>query len=209
MNSKEIREHKKDLKLTKRQRQIIAGLLLGDGHLETRDNGRTYRLKVEHGERQQEYVQWLFEELKDLVGSEEPYKKVATADSRKVSYGFTSYSLGILRFYGQQFYSQGQKVIPRKVNKLLSPLSVAIWFMDDGSKKSSRHNTYIIHSLGFRRAELERVCVALEKVFGIHAVLHKQKQHYWRIYIPSESAQTFKSLIERYVTEIPSMTYKL
>lgn len=41
-----------DTKLTEQQREITVGLLLGDGHLETRTNGRTYRLKVEHSEEQ-------------------------------------------------------------------------------------------------------------------------------------------------------------
>jgi hypothetical protein len=56
MNIKEIEEIKKNLKLTKKQRGIIVGLLLGDGHLETQNNGKTYRLKVEHSLEQKDYT---------------------------------------------------------------------------------------------------------------------------------------------------------
>jgi len=49
MRLKEIEDYKKDLKLSSLQREIIVGLALGDGHLETHNNGRTYKLKVEHG----------------------------------------------------------------------------------------------------------------------------------------------------------------
>ena len=45
MNTKEISEKKKDLKLSERQRELIVGLLLGDGHLETQNGGGTDRVK--------------------------------------------------------------------------------------------------------------------------------------------------------------------
>ena len=48
MNTKEIREYKNTLKLTDIQKSILIGTLLGDGHLETQDEGKTYRLKIEH-----------------------------------------------------------------------------------------------------------------------------------------------------------------
>ena len=54
------------LKINFRQKQIIIGKLLGDGHLETA-NGKTYRLKIEHSWRQKEYVDWLYRELTGLV----------------------------------------------------------------------------------------------------------------------------------------------
>lgn len=47
----------KTLKLTQKQREIIMGLILEDGHLETRTNGKTYRL-VEHSIKQKDYVLW-------------------------------------------------------------------------------------------------------------------------------------------------------
>ena len=43
-NTKELRKYKETLKLTKTQRELIVGLLLGDGSMQTQNNGRTYRL---------------------------------------------------------------------------------------------------------------------------------------------------------------------
>ena len=208
MNSGEIREYKASLKLTPRQREIVVGLLLGDGHLETQNAGRTFRLKVEHGPAQEEYVKWLFTEFAEWVRADSPYRKVAK-DGR-VSFGFTTYSHGAFRFYGQQFYSETRKkIIPRHIVKLLTPLSLAVWYMDDGSKKSKRHLTYNIHTLGFTKLELQNMCVVLQEKFGIETRLHSQKQQYWRIYIPSNSAASFKELIMNHIKEIPSMMYKL
>ncbi|MBI5644780.1 hypothetical protein HY970_01650 [Candidatus Kaiserbacteria bacterium] len=207
MNTKEIREHKLGLKLTDRQRAIIVGLLLGDGHLETQNNTRTYRLKVEHGSAQSDYVHWLFQELREWIPSDKPYVKVRKDGVQNV--GFTTYSHGVLRFYGQQFYEGKRKRMPKIIGKMIEPISVAVWFMDDGSRKSARHLCYIIHTLGFSKTDLEFAQNALRSRFGIHTIQHRQKGKYWRLYIPSDSARQFESLIEEYIRPIASLKHKL
>ena len=42
------------MKLSREQREILVGILLGDAHLETQNRGRTYRLKVEHSLKEKE-----------------------------------------------------------------------------------------------------------------------------------------------------------
>jgi len=205
MRSNQLENYKKTLTLTKKQRELIIGLLLGDGHLETQ-NGRTYRLKIEHSIKQKDYVDWLYENFSAWV-NQPPKARIKDSFGKKLtSYGFTTYSSGSLRFYARQFYSGKTKIIPKMIQKLLSPLVLAIWFMDDGSWKSDRHRTYIIHALGYGKNELELIKKAFEKKFGIIAGIHKQYDK-WRIYIYSDSAEKFKKLIEPRV--IPSMRYKL
>jgi len=48
--------NQKNLKLTSELREILVGKLLGDGHLETQNKGKTWRLKIEHSIKQKEYV---------------------------------------------------------------------------------------------------------------------------------------------------------
>lgn len=205
MRSKILEDYKSTLILTGRQRELIIGLLLGDGHLETQ-NGRTYRLKVEHSITQKDYVDWLYQNFSEWA-NQLPRKRMKDSFGKKVvSYGFTTYSSGSLRFYAQQFYLGKKKIMPKMIRKLLSPLALAIWFMDDGSWKSNFHRTYIIHSLGYGKSELKLVQKAFEEKFGIHAGIHRQYDK-WRIYIYSDSSEKFKKLIEPYV--IPSMRYKL
>ena len=195
----------KILKLTQKQREIITGLVLGDGHLETRTNGRTYRLKIEHSIIQKDYVLWLYNELKNLI----PGEIYETKRDTRHFVGFRTYSSSVFRFYGHQFYPKGKKVIPIMIDKIITPLALAIWFMDDGSKKSNKHKTYNIHTLGFSKKDLERVVLVFRKKFDVQATLHNQKIHYWRIYITSISAEKFKSIIEPYVSKISSMKDKL
>lgn len=203
MYSKKIEDYKKSLKLTKFQRELIVGMLLGDAHLETQSQGRIYRLKVEQSFKQKEFVDWLYAEFKAWT-NQEPKKRIVRD---LVRYGFTTYSHGNLRFYGQQFYSKGKKVIPKTIGKLLTPATLAVWFMGDGSWKSQKHKTFIIHTLGYTKSDLQRVQEVLEIKLGIKTSLHMQKGKYWRLYIISESADTFKKLVEPYI--LPSMKYKL
>ena len=50
-------------KLTKRQKDILIGMLLGDGCLEK--NGRNVRLRIEHGLSQKDYLDWKYEMRKN------------------------------------------------------------------------------------------------------------------------------------------------
>ena len=204
MRSKEIEDYKRNLKLTSIQRDIIVGLTLGDGHLETQNNGRTYKLKIEHSVKQKEYLDWLYENFRDWVRMT---PKLRLKGNQPFSYHFSTYSHELLRFYGKQFYNNKKKVIPEIIEKLLTPLSLAVWFMDDGSLKSKRHNTYVIHTLGFQRNELERIQTVLKKKFGLETKLHRQKEKYLRLYIPSKSAEKFRNTVSPYI--IPSLKYKL
>ena len=214
MHSNSIENYKKTIRLTKPQRAIIVGTLLGDGHLETTDKGRTYRLKIEHSVKQKEYVDWLYQKLQALVGApprERSYRGGFNATF--TGYGFTTYSLGSLRFYGQQFYPRNRiKIVPKIIRKLLESLSVAIWYLDDGSFKSNRHRTFIIHTHSFTRGELKIIQDALSFKFGINTSLNRQEytgKLYWRIYVFSESADKFLKLVKPVIDQLPSMKYKL
>ena len=206
MNTKEIREVKKSLKLSDVQRSILVGTLLGDGHLETQDNGKTYRLKIEHQVAQRDYLEWIYNQFREWV------RNGIRSRIKKNGYEyvlFDTYSHGAFRFYAQQFYENRKKRIPKLIDVLMDPLVLAIWFMDDGSWKSFHHKTFIIHTLGFKKIDLESVQKILKRKFGLETSLHLQKKKYWRLYIKSESAKKFKDLIEPYTSQIPSMQNKM
>lgn len=201
MNNKK----KNELSLSSFQREILIGLILGDGHLETQNNGRTFRLKVEHSITQKDYTDWLHEQFKDFCES-----GVYTKEKNNKKYvGFRTVSTGLLRFYAKQFYRDGIKMIPDKIDRFLSKVSLAIWYLDDGSRKSLNHNTYNIHSLGYTKEDLEKLQQTLMKNFEIKSTLHKQKITHWRIYIPNESTEKFTDIILPYVLKFDSMRHKI
>ena len=206
MNTKEIRELKKTLTLNDIQRSILVGTLLGDGHLETQDNGKTYRLKLEHQIAQRDYLQWIYDQFKEWIPGG------IRSRIKKNGYEYVlcdTYSHGAFRFYAQQFYPHDRKEIPKLIEKILDPMVLAIWFMDDGSWKSNQHKTFIIHTLGYSKKDLELIQKILKKKFDLETSLHAQKGKYWRLYIKSESALKFRDLIEPYTSQIPSMQNKM
>jgi len=204
---KSMHNTKHQLKLSSEQREILVGLLLGDGHLETQNGGRSYRLKVEHSLKQRDYLEWLFMKFRNLSEQSELTLK-KRKDGRK-SLEFRTSSLGTFRFYAHQFYDEnGKKRVPKQIYKWLKPLSLAIWYADDGSRKSLKHKTFIIHTLAFSKSDLKLLQEALLKNFGIKSVLHRNRQA-WRIYIPSESAIIFSQVLNEYLRKFQSMQHKL
>lgn len=206
MRSKKIEEYKKKLKLSNKQREILVGLILGDGHLETLNDGKTYRLKVEHSLKQREYLDWLYLNFKDWINKTPEVRKRTSCGKIIETYGFTTYTSGIFRFYAQQFYQNKKKIIPKIIDKIITPQSLAVWFMDDGSIKSKAHKSLVIHTHGYSKNDLILITKVLQKKFGLKVGLQKQYDK-WRLYIFSESISSFKKIIFPYI--LPSMRYKL
>ncbi|MBI2674495.1 MAG: hypothetical protein HY505_02865 [Candidatus Yanofskybacteria bacterium] len=210
MRSNIIEAYKQGLKLSDKQREVLIGLLLGDGHLETQNNGRTYRLKIEHSYLQKEYVDWLYQVFKDWVLTSPKEKEQTVLGIKYNKYYFSTVSHGAFRFYAQQFYKEKKKVLPKLIKKWLSPIVMAVWFMDDGSVKSKRHRALILNTQSFSKSELQTLVGILEERFGVRMVLRKQSRKQVEIYqliTTSESVERFVEIIKPYI--LPSMRYKL
>lgn len=210
MHSNKIETRKKSLTLNDRQREIVVGLLLGDGHLEIQNNGRTYRLKIEHSIQQKEYVDWLYEEFKEWINTPPQSKKQLITFSGVTKeyekYWFNTLSSGSFRFYAQQFYLKSRKVVPRLIKKLLTPLSLAVWYMDDGGIKSKAHSTVLFSTHGFDDGSIHHLRQALLEKFGIKSTTRSQREGK-QIYLLSETIEIFRDLIVPLIH--PSMKYKL
>lgn len=206
MNSQKIEDYKRRLKLTRRQREIMVGLMLGDGHLETQNNGKTYRLKLEHSVKQKEYLQWLCLQFQEWVLTGPQLKSSLSQGKVYDKCWFNTVSHGSFRFYAQQFYKRRVKVVPKMIRKWLSPLAMAIWFMDDGSIKSKQTRSLILNTQGFSKADICILQEALCLKFGVKTTLRQQDDGI-QIFVPSDSVDMFVAVIEPFV--IPSMKYKL
>lgn len=207
MNSKFINEFKLKINLNKEQKEIIVGLLLGDACLETQNKGRTYRLKIEQSWLHKDYVAWLYRKLQNLVLTKPREKNKRIGEKIYLNYGFQTVSCGNLRFFAHQFYNLNSKnkKIPRSIEKLLTPLALAVWFMDDGQIKSKKHKALMINSQCFSKKDLRLLQKVLLKKFQIETTLRKDKKGF-RIYLLSKTIQNFLTVTHSYI--IPSMKYK-
>ena len=193
------------INITFRQKSIIVGKILGDGCLETA-NGRTYRLKIEHAESQKEYIDWQYQELKSLLNSLPKEKSQLVKGKMYKKYWFQTPYTSSLRFYAHLFYPRGKKVVPKFIHKWLTPLTLAVWFMDDGSVKSKECQGKYLNTQGFDALSVKRLQGALKHNFSIITSLRKQKEG-TQIYIPAAEVEKLRDIAGKYI--IPSMRYKL
>ncbi|OGN10127.1 MAG: hypothetical protein A3C64_00455 [Candidatus Yanofskybacteria bacterium RIFCSPHIGHO2_02_FULL_41_12] len=210
MRTKQIELYKEKLKLSDYQKEVLIGLLLGDGHLETQNNGKTYRLKIEHTYWQKEYTDWLYQIFKDWVLTAPQEKEQAVNDVLYKKYWFSTVSHGAFRFYAQQFYQNKHKILPKLIHKWLSPLAITVWFMDDGSLKSNRHRALIFNTQSFSKTEVLRLSKIMEDKFGIAMALRKQSrktEELYQLITIKDGAEKLAELIKPYI--LPSMKYKL
>lgn len=207
MNSKKIEEYKNTLDLTDFQRKVLVGLLLGDGCLETNNFGRTYRLKIEHSIKQKEYILHLYNIFKDWVLQEINVRDKRINNNYYRNLSFSTLSHKSFRFYAQQFYDiKGKKIVPKIIKKLLEPVSLAYWFMDDGSVKSNESKGIILNTHCFSTRDIKYLIFILNNKFNLNCKERIQKEGS-QIYISGTSGENFIKLISPYM--IPEMFYKI
>ena len=207
MHSRAIEEHKKSLVLTEAQREVLVGILLGDACLETRNAGRTYRVKVEQSARHEAYVRHLHAMFGAWVLSPPRLRKCKASNGTECSsWVFNTVSHGAFRFYAQQFYVGTKKCVPRLIHHWLTPRGLAYWYMDDGSMKSAQSKGVLFNTQGFQRPDIERLIEVLEGRFGLQATIRSQSDG-WQIYVSGNSFERFLDLVNQYVIE--EMRHKL
>lgn len=180
--------------LTPIQESLIVGTLLGDGSMRCK---REALLEVNHSLAQREYVDWKYEILRDLVSTPPRERR---GNGKREAYRFTTLSLPDLTPLYHSFYTGGRKIAP---DIALDRLSLAVWFMDDGSK--SRSAAYF-NTQQFSIEDQWRLIGMLMRRFGVECTLNKDKS-YRRIRIATRSMPKLAELIEPFL--LPSLRYKL
>ena len=106
------------------QWQVVLGGLMGDGALSPSQNGLAARFRWGHGAKQAAYGDWKASLFANVTVSRTTNAKGAVFhDVQPLT------ELGELR---DAVYLGGQKVLSEDYLKLISPLSIAIWYQDDG-----------------------------------------------------------------------------
>ena len=180
--------------LTEVQHSIVIGSLLGDGAMRCKANAL---LEINHCFEQRVYVDWKYRHLIDLVRTA---PKARTNNGSRIAYRFTTLSLRELTPYYVAFYNGGVKSIPELE---LTPLALAVWFMDDGSKS---YRTVYLNTQQFDVPSQESLKAQLLSQFGIKVTLNRDKTYY-RPRLAVESVSRFRRLIEPHL--LREFAYKL
>lgn len=87
--------------------------------------------------------------------------------------------------------------------ELMTPVSLAFWAMDDGSKQGSG---FLYNTHSFSETEVKLLINILQTKFNLSCTIQSHMGHY-RIYIRSNSMVAFRNLVQSHFHS--SMLYKL
>ncbi len=199
------------VQLSEQQWQVVLGGLMGDGALSPNTRGRNgTRFRMGHGAKQVEYLDW----KASLFGN--------IAQSRRVNAKGAAFvdltPLPELAELRDAVYLAGHKVLSWDYLKKLTPLSLAVWYMDDGSFSSRAKGLQARTREGSGRSEIcveamspdsrSRLVEHLAGAFDLHPTLTLRgaRQKAVLSFAKDETAK-LHALIAPYVH--PSMQHKL
>ena len=187
---------------------VLIGSILGDTHLEKRKNGIGTRIIFEQSNLNVEYLMWYhkFFSTRGYCTLNKPKLKTRIKKGNKVFYQYrvSSFTFTSLNWLHSMFYINNKKIIPINLGMYLTPLALAIWFMDDGSKLSKGAK---ISTNCFSIDELKFLCLLLKDKYNLDVSIHSAGVKGKTLYIKSTSMVTFSLIVKPYI--LPSMYYKL
>jgi len=178
-----------------RTKQILFGTLLGDASLCNAGNCKYKKLEINHSPKQIEYLEWLKNELSELKPS-----KISDTKDRWGTLGF--YTPPHPQF--DEIYKicyPNKKQITKEWLAELSPLSIAVWFMDDGGSQDCCN----IATCNFSLESCEMIKGFMAEKWDIKPII--RNTDYPRLSFNKTNSVKLKELIQDYI--IPSMQYKL
>lgn len=201
-------------KITKESRNLLIGLLLGDG---TISNNNVFKLA--HCEQQLDYLEWKIKQLNNSGLRSNGVKEYISANGfnkgRKVYYT----QLNIIPFVKvlrRVVYKPTKKLGNRKLLNRLSAREIAIWYMDDGyinyrKTNNKIHGFYIKIATCIPKEELQIVIDYFKEVWNIQFYMFHEgrKENSYSLCCGTKEGIKFINIVKPYVEQIPSMKHKI
>lgn len=198
--------------LSRESKEIILGSLLGDGSLKIHRPYKNARFSFRHSIEQKEYFWWKAGALREIAGKKSVFiQKNDKGFSKKPKLRFQSKALESLTDIYNLTHRKGKLNVRRKWLNMMSPLSLAIWWQDDGSIIANGRKG-VFCTDGFDKESVKKISRYLKIVWGINTSVSpvkkkrfSKKENYFRLYIRStEGLKKFFRIIlpHIYVEEI-------
>lgn len=201
-------------KITKESRNLLIGLLLGDG---TISNNNVFKLA--HCEQQLDYLEWKIKQLNNSGLRSNGVKEYISTNGfnkgKKVYYT----QLNIIPFVKvlrRVVYKPTKKLGNRKLLNRLSAREIAIWYMDDGyinyrKTNNKIHGFYIKIATCIPKEELQTVIDYFKEVWNIQFYMFHEgrKENSYSLCCGTKEGIKFINIVKPYVEQIPSMKHKI
>ena len=196
--------------LSEFQWEALRGTLMGDGTVSSTRSGRGARFRYSHGAKQVAYADWKASLFENIESSRNLRRDGV------VTYDFQP--LPELAATRESVYVAGKKVFDDQYLKQLTPLSLALWYMDDAGFTLRSKGLQARTEGGSGRAEIcieamepatrERLVAYLADTWDLRAKLtFRGKQGKAVLQFPTAETAKLQALIAPFVH--PSMDYKL
>lgn len=185
--------------LSQIQQYILTGLLLGDGCLERKS--KNSRLQVKQSVGKKEYVFWLYNYFSEFVKTPPQQRKDTD------QWYFATRSLSQFEEWNAVFYKDRRKIVPENISVLLaSPVTLAVWFMDDGTLdyREKSHYSFTYSTDSFSVEEVSLLQTALLENFGIESSIQTPKSRgkkYTKLYIGKKGRERFIKIIQPHILD--------
>ncbi|CAA7058591.1 unnamed protein product [Microthlaspi erraticum] len=190
---KEVRKKPVSLKLSKEQREVLVGLLLGGLHIESDKERKSHKIRFEFREKSQTHM-ILREHIHDQFREWLP--PLSNSQEALVPFEFSSVCHSYFGFYADHFWPNARPEIPKLIHRWLTPHSLAYWYMYGGFRTSSGD---IILRLKGSLEGVEKVVKAL-RAKSVECRVKKKGKVFW-IGLQGTNSVCFWKLIELYVLE--------
>lgn len=181
------------LELSQRQQEILIGCILGDAHISPLG-----KIRIEQSVKQRDYIEWKYQELSSISYAAQPREITHVLHGNKEYHSIFFLLRQYFRAWRAIFYDGKIKTFPQ--NLRLTPLTLAVWYMDDGCFTGTKS---LISTESFQGKYAENMQEAMLNQHGIETVIGKNG----KLVIRQRSCAKFYSLIAPYI--VPSMKYKL
>lgn len=115
-------------------------------------------------------------------------------------------TLPCFNYFKEIFYLNNIKIVPLNIYKLLTPIGLAFWIMDDGTY-NKKGKYLVLCTDNFSHKEVLYLIYVLKSKFNLHCRPEIHAKVNTRIAITSYSMDHLRFLVKDHIH--PSMSYKL
>lgn len=192
--------------INKKQQELIVGNVLGDGCIYREGKNGLYKLSFGQCEKQLEYFLWKYAMLDPFVNT---YRKSIDKRGNSIMYQAATICHKDFKKFADMFYDQNRKKhIPDNLDMYLTPLSLCVWYLDDGSLNSGVNAR--IHTLCFTYEDHIKLQDYLVRCFDLRSKIWKRNYKnkiYYGLSLNKENTQKLSDIIRPYVVDC--MKYKI
>jgi len=188
--------------LSQVQKEVLYGSILGDDCLYRFKTSNYASLIVYHSSAQKYYAQLKFDIWKSFILKNKLTKRKRINGTR---YSFCTGGHPEFELIRKLSYVNKTKVVDIRLLNKLTPISLAFWFQDDGSR--CKNKGLALHTNSFQLNEVKLICSWMWDKLKIVCKPQKRADNQWVVFFSNKTSEKFAQIILPWT--MPKMRYKL